>query len=253
MSTRNTSWTCTLGLAVLLATPAFAHVELLGPNGGETLARGSIATIEWRIAAGHDTQNWDLYYSTTGAGGPFLTIVENHPPGDIASGAVHTFDWVVPAAASCDVWVKVIQDNSGTDYEGVSASALAIGESASVALQNGSGMNSTCFSSAGGPVLGSTWNLTIDHSGHPGATFTYLVAHARGTTGTLIRAGELLVDLTSSRFLGSVVLSSGVQDVHSLQLASDPCLVGTPATFQAAIFGGGGPELCNALETVAGF
>ena len=114
-------WLIVLILAV--AEIAAAHVILDHPNGGEVLAGGSSAVVEWRS---HATNDWDLWYSVTGPGGPWIEIVADLPPGDITTGAIHTYDWTVPALDSDQVRVRVRQDNIGTDYEDFSDGDLMI-------------------------------------------------------------------------------------------------------------------------------
>ncbi len=122
-------WTNILGAMVCcLALPADSdgHVGLDEPNGGEVLEAGTVFTVIWHVAIQHNTQNWDLWYSTSGADGPWTMIVEDLPAGDTSTGAVHTFDWTVPDDESTQVRVRVRQENAGTDYEDVSEFDLAI-------------------------------------------------------------------------------------------------------------------------------
>ncbi len=118
------------GLAMLLgcasAVTASAHVNLLGPLGGEKFDIGSSVTVEWQVHVSHDTQDWDLFYSTNGAGGPWKELAMDLPAGDISEGAVHTFQWTIPEEVSDDVRVRVRQDNSDEDYEDESDSANSI-------------------------------------------------------------------------------------------------------------------------------
>lgn len=119
--------TC-LGTAVccMLTVAASGHVALDDPNGGETLDAGSVFTITWHVAVQHDTVDWDLWYSTDSPAGPWTEIAMDLPAGDIAVNAVHLFDWTVPAATADSAWVRVRQDNTGTDYEDVSDGAFSI-------------------------------------------------------------------------------------------------------------------------------
>ena len=103
-----------------------AHVQLDYPDGGEVLEAGTTAVIEWQILISHATVGWDLWYSSTGAGGPWIEIATDLPPGNITTGAIHTFDWMVPAVESDQVRVRVRQNNTGTDYEDISDGDLAI-------------------------------------------------------------------------------------------------------------------------------
>ncbi len=113
-------------LAALAAAPASAHVGLDAPNGGEALEVCSEFTISWRILIAHNLQNWDLWYSTAGSGGPWTTIAMNLPPGSGAVGSIHTYDWTIPDAVDGSVWVRVRMDNSSTDYEDVSNAPFSI-------------------------------------------------------------------------------------------------------------------------------
>ena len=121
--------TVAVGIAMLLlsSTPAQAHVALDEPNGGEVLEVGTMFTIEWHVVIQHDTINWDLWYSITGADGPWIPIAMDLPPGDITGGAMHAYDWTVPDDPSDEVRVRVRQDNGSVDYEDISDANLTIG------------------------------------------------------------------------------------------------------------------------------
>ncbi|MEE9293479.1 MAG: DUF4215 domain-containing protein [Phycisphaerae bacterium] len=109
-----TAW---LGLACALAgSPARGHVILNDPNGGEALEVGSVSTIEWQIQITHSLQNWDLWYSTTGPGGPWIEIAMDMSPGNPAAGSVHSYEWTIPDTPSNQTRVRVRMDNSGADY-----------------------------------------------------------------------------------------------------------------------------------------
>ncbi len=110
----------------LSASPARAHVTLDAPNGGEQLQVGSVFSITWRIAIQHNLLNWDLWYSTTGAGGPWTPIATNLPAGSPSAGSIHTYNWTIPAVVDESVWVRVRMDNSGTDYYDVSNAPFSI-------------------------------------------------------------------------------------------------------------------------------
>ena len=103
-----------------------AHVQLDSPNGGEALMANSIFTIEWHPTIAHDTLNWDLWYSTQSAQGPWLDIALDLPPGDISTGSKHTFDWLVPNVIAQHAWIRVQQDNMGQDYSDVNNNSFAI-------------------------------------------------------------------------------------------------------------------------------
>ena len=110
----------------LSAAPAFAHVQLNDPNGGEQLQAGSVFTIEWQILIQHNLINWDLSYSTTSQSGPWTVIATDLAPGSQLVGSIHTYDWTIPDVNAPSAWVRVIMDNSATDYFDVSASPFTI-------------------------------------------------------------------------------------------------------------------------------
>lgn len=128
VSSRLASWCAraTLLIIAALGSALAAHVTLDAPNGGEVLTIGDEVVIEWTLAIQHNTENWDLWYSISGANGPWIPIVADLPLGDPAAGSVHTFLWVVPVDPSEQVRVRVRQDNSGLDYEDISDDDLTI-------------------------------------------------------------------------------------------------------------------------------
>ena len=80
---------------------------------------------------------------------------------------------------------------------------------------------------------------------------TVLVVRADSSDGVLTRFGEVLV--SGSNYFKSTLVSSGTFDTHSVDVPLDVSLVGIPASAQAMIVGGEGPELCNAIDIVTSF
>ncbi len=111
-------------LALVAASPAAAHVELDSPNGGEALEVGSVYTIGWHDTITHGPANYDLWYSETGADGPWIEIAMDLFPDEPMSS--YSYEWTVPDTPSGQVRVRVRQDNSDTDYEDISDGDLAI-------------------------------------------------------------------------------------------------------------------------------
>ena len=109
-----------------LASPSLAHVTLLAPNGGEKLEVGSQFTVQWTIDIAHNQNNWDLWYSSTGGGGPWIPIAMDLPPGDTKVGSIHEYVWTIPDDESNKVRVRVRMDNTGQDYWDVSDMKLSI-------------------------------------------------------------------------------------------------------------------------------
>jgi hypothetical protein len=129
-----------LGLA---SVPAWAHVILDAPNGGEQLEVGSVFTVTWHIQIQHNQLNWDLWYSTDSSTGPWTTVATDLPPGSFAVGSIHTYDWTIPDAVDDSVWVRVRMDNSGTDYYDVNNAPFSIIAPAIPGDIDGDGMVST--------------------------------------------------------------------------------------------------------------
>ena len=239
--------------ACALPAPASAHVGLYLPNGGQTLTPGTTYRIQWRVVIEHGQDDWDLYYSTTGPAGPFVPIALDLPAGDTSSGAVHTYDWVVPNTPSTDVYVRVVQDNtSGPDYADESNQPLTIGQTASAVVYEGVFTNPVCLSTGAAPVLGSNWSLTTDHSLYPGASATYLLGYLHPALAAFTPAGELLVDVASPRLVKHVAQATGSSTTFTAPIPNDVALIGLHITFQAGVLAPAGLRLCNAIEAVAG-
>lgn len=110
----------------LAAAENRAHVSLDRPDGGESFTGGSPELIQWHIVIAHNTLNWDLWYSVSGAGGPWIEIAVDIPPGDISTGALHEYSWTVPEVNTTRARVRVRMDNSSTDYTDISAADFTI-------------------------------------------------------------------------------------------------------------------------------
>lgn len=90
-----------------------AHVKLDYPVGGETFSPGQVITIQWEILIHHDTQNWDLYFSKDG--GDNWEVLR----ADIGVDTL-SYDWTVPAEPGDHNRIRIVQDNTGADYEDIS-------------------------------------------------------------------------------------------------------------------------------------
>ncbi len=111
----------------VVAGPVQGHTLLLAPNGGEQLQVGSVFTVRWQVTGGnYNPLNWDLRYSTTGAGGPWTALALNLPAGSGANGSIHTYNWTLPPVVDDTVWVRVRMDNAGVDYLDVSNAPFSI-------------------------------------------------------------------------------------------------------------------------------
>ena len=120
-------------------------------------------------------------------------------------------------------------------------------------FRNGTGVNPSCFSTITEPRVGQSWQSQVVHSGHPGATLTMVVVYAGPSTGPIKGYGEILVDLGSGKIAQSLLSATGTSDTHSFAVPLDIDFVGLSGSAQGAIFGGAGPELCNALDLDLGW
>ena len=118
-------WVITL-VAGVWASPVLGHVQLNYPNGGEQLEVGSVVTVEWQILISHSLLNWDLWYSTTGSNGPWIVVAVDLPPGSGSVGSIHTYEWTIPDTLTSQGRVRVLMDNTGTDYEDISNADFSI-------------------------------------------------------------------------------------------------------------------------------
>jgi hypothetical protein len=94
---------------VSLAASAAAHVSLDYPIGGETFTAGEIVTVQWHILVQHDQEDWDLYFSSDG--GTTYDPIELDLPVEQLQ-----YDWTVPDVLTEQGRIKIVQDNTGTDY-----------------------------------------------------------------------------------------------------------------------------------------
>lgn len=111
---------------------------------------------------------------------------------------------------------------------------------------NGAGVNPVVYRSVNRPTLGTTWDAEIE--GVPGATNTVLLAYPAPSAGPLVAAGEVLVQLGSSRLLSSTQAIVGGTSLHSTALPNDPGLIGVSIFTQGFEFGPGVRQLTNAVE-----
>jgi hypothetical protein len=113
----------------------YAHVELTYPEGGETLYSGDTITITWVQVQAHDVQNWELYFSPDGA--ETWQVISNN----IAAG-LREFDWVVPEEETTNGRIRVVQNNTETDYEDVSNNVSILNVTGIEETQNELSVNS---------------------------------------------------------------------------------------------------------------
>jgi len=144
-------------LFLMLPNGALAHVELINPQGGETFYSGDTVVIQWKQLATHDTQNWELYYSTDG-GMNWEVISKN------IGVSFREFAWLVPDEASTKAKIKVLMNNlSDQDYEDISPNFI-IENTTSIFANNSQDALFASFNIFPNPSLsGSQITFEIEH------------------------------------------------------------------------------------------
>ena len=100
-------------LFLTVLSTAFAHVDLEYPKGNETFSPGETITIKWKIAIAHNTNNWDIFFSSDN-GQNWETIKEDINVNNL------TYVWTLPQINTSTAKIRVIQDNQGTNYDSTS-------------------------------------------------------------------------------------------------------------------------------------
>ncbi len=89
--------------------PVALNAHVIQPNGGEVFRQGSIRELRWATAlpSGQGPAIVDIYLSTAGPEGPFVSIASSLPDNG-------RFDWQVLAGASADCYLE-IRSVTGSD------------------------------------------------------------------------------------------------------------------------------------------
>lgn len=106
-------------ITTVAATATRAHVALDYPVGGEVFNQGDIIDVQWHIVIPHNLLNWDLYFSDDG--GIIWQAIELNLPSEQLN-----YLWIVPGVATTQGRIKIIMDNSGSDYEDQSGDFIIV-------------------------------------------------------------------------------------------------------------------------------
>jgi hypothetical protein len=167
-------------------------VTVLTPDGGESWTAGTVHAITWSATDDVGVTGVDLYYSTTGGGGPFDAIAT----GEANDG---TYAWTVPDDPSNDAFVRVVaRDAAGNSGEDLSNAAFAILAAPSLAMHV-HGLTVTNVQSGGG-----RWNgratVTVHDQAHVALASVLVtgdwsgIAPQTGDTGTTSGSGQAIID-----------------------------------------------------------
>jgi hypothetical protein len=157
-----------------------------------------------------------------------------------------------PTAVEGTPLVLVVSVGNGGDGANPSygyVDGFRLAPAATATFRNGTGRNAARYV-AGPAILGGTWTVSVDVTGHAGARGLQLVGMQRPAAGTLRTSGELLV---SGRkvFAQSWLATPGV-NTRTFSLPVDNALIGAFMATQATITGGVS-EATNAYDLVMGF
>jgi hypothetical protein len=255
-------WPVLLTTVAGLSQPCRAHVALIAPNGGEILVVGSTFTIQWQVVVPHNTLNWDLEYSISGPSGPWLPIAIDLPV------ALTSYQWTVPNTPSTQVRVRVTQDNSGTDYDDISASDLTIAVAAAYTPFGQGCAGSSAVASLAPlpgelPRIGTTSHLRAANlavAAHPVLfAIGFSDTQANGPGGVVALPFSLspygLTGCTQyvSVDLTDVAIAAGGQADWTLTVPNDPSLSGRELHVQAAAFEPAAIAVSNGVTVSVGY
>ncbi|WP_236975756.1 T9SS type A sorting domain-containing protein [Membranihabitans maritimus] len=100
-------------LIIGLSSIVHAHCRLTTYLSGENLQSGKHLNIKWEIEIEHNQEGWDLFYSTDN--GHNWEPIKTGMPVDQLS-----YDWSIPYVNTHDALIRIVQVNSGGDYEDIS-------------------------------------------------------------------------------------------------------------------------------------
>ena len=110
-------------LFICMISMAYAHVQIVYPNGGETFSGGASITIQWQEAIGHGEADWDIYFTADGGVNWQQVVMDlNH--------SSTSYDWQLPQEMTDKAQILVKQDNAaGPDYDSISGVFTITGSS----------------------------------------------------------------------------------------------------------------------------
>jgi hypothetical protein len=206
--------------------------------------------------------DWDLGTTEGGSSGSPLFNQDHRIIGQLhggfASCSSQTSDWYGKFSVSWTggggnnnslrTWLD--PDNTGALTVNTIAASCA---APTTVFSNGSGVNPPCLASVTSPAIGTAWQVGIDTSIVPGATFSALRLYPQPNSGVFGGAGEILVNLSTEYLAASNLPASGGLDVHTINIPNNFGLVGTTLYVQGGVGTGSGlSTLCNSEAVTLG-
>jgi len=234
---------------------SFGLVILDEGSGGEPGTLLGEVSVSRDLAPGPEWVEVDLGCVTVTSGSVWIGVRVPQGSGvrlGVDTGSVHDYRWasyepLPPGGGVPTSWETL--------YPGFGPAALMVragggpGGPAQATFRGGSGINLSCY--VAGPLsIGAFWSGQVIHPA--GALQTRIYFYAGAASGPVLPFGELLVDLSSTRYLVSVTSSAGIVDDHVLAIPAHPALIGVSLATQALIVGPAGLGLCNAIDLVIG-
>jgi hypothetical protein len=206
--------------------------------------------------------DWDLGTTEGGSSGSPL-FDQNHRVigqlhGGFASCSSQTSDWYGKFSVSWTgggsnnnslrPWLD--PDNTGQLTTNTLTASCA--EPSSL-VYNGSGVNPLCLASVTEPAIGAPWQLSMDTTVVPGATFSVLRLYPQSSAGTFAPTGEVLVALGTEFLAVSNLPAGGGSTIHTIDIPNSTALVGRTFYVQGGVGAGAGiTSLCNAVSGTVG-
>ncbi|MEM7201037.1 MAG: M14 family zinc carboxypeptidase [Planctomycetota bacterium] len=162
----------------------------------------------------------------------------------------HTLRFEHPCYVTQNVAVNVTAAGVTMDVQLQRAPGFTPGTSVA---RNGSGLNPMCLSAAGVPTLGSPWDITIDASVFPSASFVGFLSFEGAGAGSIVPFGEILVNPASPLVFIVSQRTTGGPSTYTVNIPADPSGLGFAASIQGIVANGDRIQgLCNAIDYVIG-
>jgi len=151
---------------------------------------------------------------------------------------------------SLDLAVGSADDDGGLNRGAVWILSLQGCPLASSTTRNGAGINPSTLTGSP-PGLGQPWSATLDCSAHS-PSLAYYTGRELPSSGLMIPAGEILVDMASGRYFGWTQPHAGNPTTFSRAVPDDIALCGLEIFTQGVCLGAPNLQLSNALDLAFG-